>query len=175
MKKQYDLSLGKLTFLKVAARKVGSQTKEDYAEAISSFFQEYGVDRCIMAGKQWEVAALFILGVIQASMKKRGIRFWICVDKALDAAQIDVEINGRPIQLKLGFSAAAAAAVQDTFGSSGIKVVNAPEGGDGVEIFREILEAAGFSEKQIETEVFENPGFDAAMEVTDWFMRGIEL
>lgn len=170
-----DISTSRLNFLKVAARKLGNETEQNYAAAISEFFRKNRIHDCDLYGKQWEVVVFFVLGVFQASMKKRMVRFNIWTDKGLDDAQIDLEINGRPIQLKLGQSVMGAEIVQDALAFRGISVVNAPADGCGCDIFLEMLKAAGFSEEEVDRELDENDGFDAAEEVWDWFRQGIEL
>ena len=170
-----DISTSRLNFLKVAARKLGNETKGGYVEAVSSFFHRNHIHDCDLYGKHWEVVVFFILGVFQASMKERKIRFSVWTDKGLDDAQIDLEINGHPIQLKLGQSAMGAEIVQDALAFRGITVVNAPADSCGCDIFVDMLKAAGFSEEEVDRELDENDGFNAAEEVWDWFRQGIEL
>lgn len=164
-----------MNWLKVAARKLGNETEQNYAAAISEFFKKNHISDCDLYGKQWEVVAFFVLGVFQASMKERGIRFSVWTDKGLDDAQIDLEINGHPIQLKLGQSRLGAEIVQESLMFRGIAVVNAPADGCGCDIFTDMLKAAGFSDEEVGRELDENGGFDAAEEVWDWFRQGIEL
>ena len=170
-----DISTSRLNYFKVAARKLGNETSGNYATAISRFFRKNRIHDCDLYGKQWEVVVFFILGVFQASMKERRIQFSVWTDKGLDDAQIDLEVNGHPIQLKLGQSRLGAEIVQESLAFRGITVVNAPADGCGCDIFTDILKAAGFSEEEIDRELNENGGFDAAEEVWDWFRQGIEL
>jgi hypothetical protein len=164
-----DLSVRQLNAFKVGACKLGMRTSSDYVRTIGAFFDNCKLKECEYDGKLWEIIVMFVLGVLKASMKERGINFWIVVDSGLDIAQIDLEINHRPIQLKYDFSALAITAIQDVLSCSGITVVGAKKGDDPIDIFRDILKAAGLSEEEIDREIDINPGFDAACEVWDWF------
>jgi hypothetical protein len=108
-------------------------------------------------------------------MKERGIHFFITTEVELDNAQIDAVINRHPIQLKFDWPDDSVRALQDRLAHRGIIVVNAPYNSYGSDVLREILAAAGFSKKEIEAEVDENPGFDAAEEVFGWFTQGVEV
>jgi len=170
-----DISTSKLNYLKVAARKLGNESERNYVEALSDFFRKNHVHDCDFYGKQWEIVTFFVLGVFQASMKKRNVRFSVWTDKGMDDAQIDLEINGHPIQLKLGQSELGAEIVQESLSFRGITVVNAPIGGCGCDIFVDMLKAAGFSDEEVGRELDENEGFDAAEEIWEWFRQGIEF
>lgn len=166
-----DLTPRALNKFKIIAFKIGMRTNSKYEEVINTFFDEANLKECDFDGKLWEIAAFFVLGVMKNSMKQRKINLWVNTDPGLDAAQIDLEINYRPIQLKYDFSKIAVAAIQEALDCSGIKVIGAKRGDDAGDIFCEILKAAGFSEEEIDREVDINPGFDAAYEVWDWFTR----
>ena len=163
----------RLNEIKREARKWGNSSSEKYVEVISRFWEKYNLKVYSEYGKLWEIVAFFILGVMQTSMKKRGIYFWINTETELDKIQIDVEINRHPIQLKFDWSDAALDITRDILAARGISLINARMEDDGIDIFREILEAAGFSQADIDEEVFNNEGFDAAYEVYEWFVKGL--
>ena len=83
-------------------------------------------------------------------------------------------INGRPIQLKYDWSEVSLEDTRRKLENRGIAVVNEQRGESGIDIFRRILRAAGFSDAAVEKEVFENPGFDAAEEVFQWFVTAMQ-
>jgi hypothetical protein len=166
-----ELKLNELNQLKVAARKIG-KTSEDYLLDLQKFWNINKLYMVTAWGHLWEIAVCFILGVFQTSMNDRGIKFYVYTDVSLDRRQIDISINRHAIQLKFGWPDDEIELIQDELANRNITVINAPApDGYGTDIFREILAAAGFSEEEIEVEIDENPGFDAAEEVYEWFKK----
>lgn len=170
----HRFTIAELNWLKVEARKLGYGCQSNYVAVLAAFWKKHSLVDLSEYGKQWEIVAFFVLGTLQASMRARRINFWVNTEVALDRLQIDLEINQHPIQLKLGWSDAAAQSETALLSPRGITLVNAGLDQSGIDVFREILKAAGFSSEAIEVEVLDNPGMDAAEEVFEWFIKGIQ-
>lgn len=163
-----------LTWLKQEARRIGYITNPSAAvEQFKLFYKKHGLVESIYYGKIWEVATMFILGIIQQSMHERGLYMNITCTDYLDNSQVDVQVNKHDIQLKLFKSQDDIDMIQESLRFRNIVVVNATKYDDGIEVFRRILEASAYTEAEIESEIDINPGFDAAEDIYYWLIEHI--
>lgn len=172
----FDLTIGNLNRIKILAVKAGEAAYGgDYTKAVDKFREEHKLFSCEYVGKLWEIYCCFVLGVLKQGMKERNLILWVYISKALDKQQIDVVVNRKGLQLKFGWPDEQLEITRECLSSSGIEVINAPypDEVDAIELFKSVLSCAGFTDEQIETEVYENGGFDAAIEVYDWFVSSL--
>lgn len=167
--------LKKLDDIKKFAYAIGTKSVGNYAEVIHWIFKKKKLGNEMGYGDLWEVVVLFILGVFARSMKDRDISFWVLTDPALDKRKVDVQINHVSIQLKFGWADADLDYEREKLLMRLIFLINTPfpEPCDPIDVFRNILKTAGFSDEEIDREVIENPGFDAACECYEWFTKGL--
>ena len=163
-----------LTWLKQEARRIGYVTNpSDAVEQFKLFYKKNGLVESKFHGKIWEVAVMFILGIMQQSIHERNISMNVTCTNYLDNNQVDVQINNYNIQLKLFYSQLDVETLQDVLRFRGITVVNAAKSDDGIEVFRRILEASAYTKAEIESEIDINPGFDAAEDIYYWLIEHV--
>lgn len=176
---EIKLNLFQLCGLKRRARKLGYACKPEQAFGeFCAFYDANKLWRVSESGHVMEIVVSFILGSIQQSLRKNGVRFWIDMNPEDDSEQIDFRLNEARIQLKFGWSDDAVKATQDELRHFGIKVVNIPRYHHGIDhdIIDDIvtmLKTAGLREKEIVVEIDDDQSLDTAERLWVWYCKGL--
>lgn len=169
----------KLSYMKSEARKMGyiSNPKHGFKK-FKDFYDSHRLYEESCSGQVIEIILCFILGMMQAYQHENRRNFYIDVSPELDRRGIDIAINHICFQLKFDWNPLKMIIEKDELKRINIHLIVIPSSlepsSDIIDQLIEMLELVGFSAEEIQDEIDNDPSLDAAVEIWDWYCRGIK-
>lgn len=168
----------KLTDLKRMARRAGyvADQKNGF-ESFKKFYEDNNLIEETLSGQVMEIILCYILGMMQAYLHETGKYFFVNINSTLDHNGVDVAINHICFQVKFDWKEDKLDIDKELLKRININLIIIPsakdKNADIIDQLVEILQCVGFSENDISEVIDNDPSLDAAVEIWDWYCRGI--